>query len=67
MAPSGHRLVGIAAATPMTSAPLLAAFLLLERQFVQSFMRARILLKHDLAREPASTLGSSPRASLIML
>jgi sn-glycerol 3-phosphate transport system permease protein len=32
----------ICAATLMTSAPLLVAFLLLQRQFVQSFMRAGI-------------------------
>jgi sn-glycerol 3-phosphate transport system permease protein len=32
----------ITAATVMTSAPLLAAFLLFQRQFVQSFMRAGI-------------------------
>ena len=32
----------ISAATLMTSAPLLVAFLLFQRQFVQSFMRAGI-------------------------
>jgi len=32
----------ITAATVMTSAPLLVAFLLVQRQFVQSFMRAGI-------------------------
>jgi sn-glycerol 3-phosphate transport system permease protein len=32
----------ITAATPMASAPLLIAFLLFQRQFVQSFMRAGI-------------------------
>jgi sn-glycerol 3-phosphate transport system permease protein len=32
----------ITAATLMTSAPLLVAFLLFQRQFVQSFMRAGI-------------------------
>ena len=32
----------ICAATLMTSAPLLAAFLLFQRQFVQSFVRAGI-------------------------
>jgi sn-glycerol 3-phosphate transport system permease protein len=32
----------ISAATLMTSAPLLIAFLLFQRQFVQSFMRAGI-------------------------
>ena len=32
----------ITAATVMTSAPLLIAFLLFQRQFVQSFMRAGI-------------------------
>ena len=32
----------ITAATLMTSAPLLIAFLLVQRQFVQSFMRAGI-------------------------
>jgi sn-glycerol 3-phosphate transport system permease protein len=32
----------ICAATLMTSAPLLVAFLLFQRQFVQSFMRAGI-------------------------
>jgi sn-glycerol 3-phosphate transport system permease protein len=32
----------ITAATVMTSAPLLVAFLLFQRQFVQSFMRAGI-------------------------
>jgi sn-glycerol 3-phosphate transport system permease protein len=32
----------ICAATLMTSAPLLLAFLLFQRQFVQSFMRAGI-------------------------
>ena len=32
----------ITAATLMTSAPLLIAFLLFQRQFVQSFMRAGI-------------------------
>ena len=36
----GHRLSIITAATLMTSAPLLLAFLLFQRQFVQSFMRA---------------------------
>ena len=32
----------IAAATLLTAAPLLLAFLLFQRQFVQSLMRARI-------------------------
>jgi sn-glycerol 3-phosphate transport system permease protein len=32
----------VTAATVMTSAPLLVAFLLFQRQFVQSFMRAGI-------------------------
>jgi sn-glycerol 3-phosphate transport system permease protein len=32
----------ITAATLMTSAPLLLAFLIFQRQFVQSFMRAGI-------------------------
>jgi sn-glycerol 3-phosphate transport system permease protein len=32
----------ICAATLMTSAPLLVAFLIFQRQFVQSFMRAGI-------------------------
>jgi sn-glycerol 3-phosphate transport system permease protein len=40
--PRGAGLSIISAATLMTSAPLLIAFLLFQRQFVQSFMRAGI-------------------------
>ena len=48
----------ICAATLMTSAPLLIGFLLFQRQFVQSFMRAGI----GNSLRPQTLAASSPRS-----
>ena len=50
----------ITAATLLSAAPLLVGFLLFQRQFVQSFMRAGDTLKEDGCLSPGWSMGACP-------
>ena len=67
---ANYTTVVIYAATLMTSAPLLIAFLLFQRQFVQSFMRGGIrlsCLRKSSRVQPSTSChdNATPRGKLI--